>query len=396
VVVGETQRESLAGSSRYCRGRITYPPPSQDEPGFVDAIVRAVADEGIDLVVPTADLASAILAEHRSAIEPRARVAVVDPERFWAASDKNLAHRMAIQLGIPSPTLHFVDGPDAALALQDRIPFPCVVKPSRSHFRQGTRWVRTSVRRIESKAEYVAVFRDRLEFQIPCMVQREVQGDGQGIFALCREGDPLVLFAHRRLREKPPWGGVSVLRESVPLEPHMRDFAVRLLREIRWHGVAMVEFKREASTGVPYLMEVNARLWGSLQLAIDAGIDFPLLLVQLYLDGEISIPPPYRVGVRSRWLLGDLDHLLARLSRRREAGSPLPPLSRLLSEFFWPFQRGTRLEVESRRDMGPSCYEIHAYVRDALGSLRRAPAHRPSKSSWPEALPMNHDELKHS
>ena len=47
-----------------------------------------------------------------------------------------------------------------------------------------------------------------------------------------------------------------------------------LLDELNWHGVAMVEFK-VTEDGTPYLMEINTRFWGSLQLAIDAGVDFP-------------------------------------------------------------------------------------------------------------------------
>ena len=37
----------------------------------------------------------------------------------------------------------------------------------------------------------------------------------------------------------------------------------------------MVEFKHDERDGVPKLMEINGRFWGSLQLAIDAGVDFP-------------------------------------------------------------------------------------------------------------------------
>ena len=49
----------------------------------------------------------------------------------------------------------------------------------------------------------------------------------------------------------------------------------------------MVEYKRDSSTGQPYLMEVNGRFWGSLQLAIDSGVDFPRILVACAL-GEKS------------------------------------------------------------------------------------------------------------
>jgi len=68
-----------------------------------------------------------------------------------------------------------------------------------------------------------------------------------------------------------------------------------------WHGVAMVEFKVSAD-GTPYLMEVNARFWGSLQLAIDAGVDFPWLLYQLATGRDVESDDDYVTGVKSRWL----------------------------------------------------------------------------------------------
>ena len=52
------------------------------------------------------------------------------------------------------------------------------------------------------------------------------------------------------------------------------------------------------------------------QLAIDAGVDFPSLLIALH-RGETIVPPSPRIGVRCRWLLGDLDHLLISLRRRQ-------------------------------------------------------------------------------
>ncbi len=75
----------------------------------------------------------------------------------------------------------------------------------------------------------------------------------------------------------------------------------------------MVEYKVDERTGTPYLMEVNGRFWGSLQLAVDAGVDFPALLVRAALGQPLPPPPEYREGVRLRWLWGDVDHLIARL-----------------------------------------------------------------------------------
>ena len=68
---------------------------------------------------------------------------------------------------------------------------------------------------------------------------------------------------------------MSVYRESVAADPDLVRRSRALLDAFGWCGVAMVEYKLDERTGTPYLMEVNGRFWGSLQLAIDAGVDFP-------------------------------------------------------------------------------------------------------------------------
>ena len=57
----------------------------------------------------------------------------------------------------------------------------------------------------------------------------------------------IAAFAHRRLREKPPEGGVSVYRESIPLDSELATAGRRLLEDLNWQGVAMIECKRDAN-----------------------------------------------------------------------------------------------------------------------------------------------------
>jgi predicted ATP-grasp superfamily ATP-dependent carboligase len=156
----------------------------------------------------------------------------------------------------------------------------------------------------------------------PVLIQQRIDGEGVGIFLLVWSGQLVAMFAHRRLAEKPPSGGVSVYCESVTADPDLVTRSRALLDRFGWQGAAMVEYKRDASTGTPYLMEVNGRFWGSLQLAIDAGADFPSLLAALALGDSVPARGAYRVGVRSRWWWGQVDHLLA---RARGKHSPLAP-----------------------------------------------------------------------
>jgi predicted ATP-grasp superfamily ATP-dependent carboligase len=60
----------------------------------------------------------------------------------------------------------------------------------------------------------------------------------------------------------------------------MVPWAVSLLKELQWAGVADVEFMIDPRDGTPKLMEINPRFWSSLYLALECGVDFPWLLVQ--------------------------------------------------------------------------------------------------------------------
>jgi len=127
------------------------------------------------------------------------------------------------------------------------------------------------------------------------LVQEYLPGHGEAVFLLADAGRTLASFAHRRLREKPPSGGVSVLREAIAPDPKLLAAAERLLAELAFTGVAMVEFRRTPD-GRAALMEVNPRLWGSLQLAVDAGVDFASLLVALHRGARPEAPPTPRLG----------------------------------------------------------------------------------------------------
>jgi len=137
----------------------------------------------------------------------------------------------------------------------------------------------------------------------------------------------------------------------------------------------MVEFRKDPATGRIGLMEVNGRFWGSLQLAIDAGLDFPWLVSQLALGRRPHSGAPYRVGVKSRWLLGDLDHLYLRLFKTaRELQLPPSSPSRLRTvvDFLKFRQRDMHDEIARFDDIRPFLHELGLAAR----GLTTAAAHR--------------------
>ena len=295
-------------------------------------------------------------------------VPFVDLERLHRISNKEALLSAAPAVGIAVPGQHVLaTRADAATLDTSSLRYPLVAKPARSVGESGGASVKLVVRHAADAGQLRGILDELPPQAYPLLLQQRIIGPGVGVFLLVWEGCTVAAFSHRRIREKPPAGGVSVYRESIGLDPALLDRSRALLDAFGWQGVAMVEYKIDAATGTPYLMEVNGRFWGSLQLAVDAGVDFPRLLVDLALGREVDPVMTYQTGVRSRWWWGDVDHLLLRLLRsdRRLSLQPgSPGKGRALLDFFTLWRPGDRSEILRLNDPIPFLHESWNWLRN--------------------------------
>lgn len=373
VVVGAEKGRSLASSSRYCKRSFSYPSPDSDTEDFLHAVLETSGQYDRSVLFPMTDVTVNEILLHRNLFPENVLIPFSDHDRYDALSDKEKLFRHASKLAIPMPeTLFSLDftSREALIADAVRMGFPLVVKAAHSRERLSGKYVASSATYANDPNELKTVLERPPYNQLRCLVQKRIQGPGIGIFLLARHGDVLARFAHRRIREKPPSGGVSVLCESVPLPNDAWETASRLISTIGWHGVAMIEFKLDAEENRPKLIEVNARFWGSLNLAIRAGVDFPFLLYRLALGESVEGPAGYRIGLKSRWELGDLDHLLIRLKRDPDHPSlsgtrvrKRDAVAVFLADFFRPL---VAHEVFECGDPGPFLFEAKEYARNLV------------------------------
>jgi predicted ATP-grasp superfamily ATP-dependent carboligase len=189
------------------------------------------------------------------------------------------------------------------------------------------------------------------------VIQEYIPGEGYGFYALFNHGQIRAMFMHRRLREYPITGGGSTAAQSV-YDEDLRQLGTRLLTELKWHGVAMVEFKKDARTGQFMLMEINPKFWGSLDLSISCGVDFPCLAARMALEGDVDPVMEYPLGRRFRWLLpNDTMHVLA----NPRAAWPF------VRDFFDPNTRGNVW----LRDPLPTLVQLAMTGRDVAKALAK-------------------------
>ncbi|MFN8574346.1 MAG: ATP-grasp domain-containing protein [Gemmatimonadaceae bacterium] len=227
------------------------------------------------------------------------------------AMDKGETTKLAQSLGIAVPNTWLARDRSDADRISAQARFPVVLKAASSEEVSAEGVTRSTGAPVYADASsFLDAFELMRRRASAVVIQEFIRGEGKGYFALMSHGELRAEFAHRRLRDVRPSGSGSALRESIAIDPELRAAGLGILQALRWHGVAMVEF-RDPGDGRPVFLEINGRFWGSLALAVHAGTDFPALLADMAIGKSCAASAPHRPGVRCRWLVGDLQHLVA-------------------------------------------------------------------------------------
>ncbi|HTT25178.1 MAG TPA: hypothetical protein VMG82_40055 [Candidatus Sulfotelmatobacter sp.] len=312
VFVGESHPWSKAGWSRYASGVFQYPSPARSAAGFVAELIVEVAKEPGTLVLPMTEVTTLPVSKHRKQfMAAGARLVLPGHDDLMHAIDKKYTTRLARSLGLTVPKTCSVSDGDELNDRSRSMSFPLVLKPrtSQEHSADDALQMTGRPKYARNADELAARFSEMRRRCSSVLVQEFVEGTGSGYFALMDHGELRAEFAHRRIRDVHPTGSGSALRESILPVPGIREKSLAMLRALNWHGVAMIEY-RIRPDNVPVFIEINGRFWHSLALACYAGVDFPGLLSRMVELGDLGSAPDYKPGVKCRWLVGDLRHLI--------------------------------------------------------------------------------------
>jgi len=398
VTVGERTFLNTSFFSKYCSRRVVYPSPRRYPDQFIEFILEEIKKNHYDCLFPMEEETLLLLAKHHSDVFRYTCLFIPELKKIEFVRDKRNLIQFAETHGIPTPktlspptlplprqgggeiepgtlpnqgerehggegfpyisggefsevilsfkvkgkankvTLPLDGGGKGGGVNLDSIPIPAVIKPRISSGSFGIAYVK--------KREDLVPLYQKVHARYPFPLVQEWIPDGGGIYgfsALFDEASNVkAAFVHKKLRMYPVQGGPSTLREGVE-HPQVMELGLSLLRSLNWTGVGMVEFKMDPRDGLPKLMEINPRFWGSLELAIISGVDFPYLMLKMA-RGEIFEPIlHYPVGRRCRWLLfGDILHFLTN-----------PQRFHLKPSFFRFFEPNTSYDIISKRDPFP-------------------------------------------
>lgn len=299
-----SRKMSLCYFSKYVSQKHIISHPKQNPAGYVDDIVKILERKQYLVVIPVSYISYKLCSKGRESILKHSHITITSPENIDIASNKAKTYRLAEELGIPYPQIYNPEQVD----IEDlEVSYPCVIK---SPLELGNSVIDYAHSREELISKYKKMCADHDFNDNKPIVQKYIVGEGAGLFVYYKNGKCQNYFMHKRIREYPPSGGPSVVAEAYYNEQILKD-GTRMLDELQWEGVAMVEFKKDNKTGIYNLMEINAKFWGSLDLALVCGANFPQLLINDALGKEIQ-KWNYKQK-RFQWILnGDLFYLFER------------------------------------------------------------------------------------
>ena len=338
-VMGDTQF-TTGFWSRYTARRVIAPVASRDVAGFGRALVKLLEEFPADrkpVLFAMEDESQMWVARNVDQVSALALIPLPPLASLDIAMDKGRTMDVARSLGIPVPRTW---APSSAQELdeilnRDLAGREFVVKPRTG---RGSAGIVYNVR------HPIAEWARRWEEHGALLVQERIPATGEAIgvsLLFDGAGQLVASFSHHRLRQYPVSGGPSTDRESIHA-PELERLSVTLLEQLGWTGIAMVEWKVDPTDGVARLMEINPRFWGSLELAVRAGVDFPAQFARVARGLKCDPPVSYADHVRCRWMLpGEILRYLGTPPGERESlGEFLRGLPRSAEEWDSTDRRG--------------------------------------------------------
>ena len=296
VVAADSDRLGVGLFSRYCTRRLMYPNPEESEEAFCKFVFSELARHKYDVLVPMFDVTLLPLARSRSEIERLTRFPFLDYGSLMRGRDKAWTVAIARQCNVRVPATYTVDSEEQIESALESLGVPVIVRPRKTSRSRGLRLV-------ARRDDVPQAWREVSSCFGPAIVQEYVPWGGFTYdvdVLMNHDSEPRAVFVAKRLRTYPSMAGPTACGQGVEY-PELADTAVRLLQKLGWRGPAEVEFRIDPRDGLPTLMEINPRLWGSLYTAMVAGVDFPYLLYRMAMDGGVDPVLDYRTDRRARY-----------------------------------------------------------------------------------------------
>ena len=341
--------------SRYTSTRLRSPDPWENEEAFVTWALDICWKGRYDLVIPLGEMTSLWVARNQKEFNKHTHVPFPNLDTYMVGRDKALSMKAASKLAIPIPETFYPEE-ESVEAISKLVSYPAVVKPRVSYGARGISYPK-------NRGELKACYQRTVERYGGVIIQEFIPQTGrqykvQSIQDLTRKVKTIGIY--EKVRYYPPTGGSSTLNLTVDRQD-ICEIAQYFVEGIGWYGIGDCDFIEDPRDGIIKLIEINPRFTRSIRILVEAGMDFPALLLRAALGEELPFSNSYRTGLFMRYLLPDCAWFLR--SQDRFKAKP---------NFFTFFGKNLIYEMLTLDDIKPGIVYLFSQIGKLMNKKSRS------------------------
>jgi len=297
LVIGHNKSLDISRYSKYCKHYLKGP-KIEKEKEYVKFLLKTLAREKIDTLIPVSHTATAIASKYKNRINKISKVEVADYDKVKIALNKKSTYQLAEKLGVPYPKTFYPISLKETKKISQNIHYPAVIKWLFEVGNNIVVIVRNGNELVKNYSEICQKYNPPSD-SLP-MIQEFIPTSNNEVYclsALYQNNKCKKIFTQKQIRNTPVEGGTCSYAESCYI-PQVKIYSLKLLNELNWNGVAHIEFKLDQRDGLFKLMEINPKFWASTDMALKAGINFPYLLCQMARGEKIKHSEEYNRNLK--------------------------------------------------------------------------------------------------
>lgn len=287
-------------SSRYPDEKIVDKHIQNSKAYHIDKIKKLLETGKYDVAVTTSDDTAEGLSLMRNELIGKAEIAVVEPELFYMAYNKNKTMRVCSDNNIPCPKTYFGISSAETVPYSEFV-YPLVVKPCKSFGAIGFHKV-DNESELKSLTSIIGDNIGQYVFQeyIP-------QSALQYVCVMFFDEKSTVKSAcvFSKNRWFPISGGAGTCYCTVN-RPDIIEECTLLMKKIKWHGICDIDLIQDPRDEKIKIIEINPRVSASIKIVLNSGVNIAEQILQLAMGKEVTEHLSYKVDNRMRCCHTDL------------------------------------------------------------------------------------------
>jgi predicted ATP-grasp superfamily ATP-dependent carboligase len=290
--------------SRYCTHHFTYPSPWEQPKQFIDKVIEEIEKQEIDVLMPV-HREGYILSKYKDILDQHVKFPYSPYAKIVSVNDKKMLTEIAKKASVRTPKTATPSNLDQIKETTHNLRFPTVIKLRRGHGGRGMSIVKDPTQLTDKYLRTLKRFKISSPEDYP-IIQEYIQGEYESLG---------MLFNHGKLRAKFSTKGHPTRVQDYRYlyeadgDPGPTEALTKLGDHLKWHGIIHGGFITEKDTDLTYLLDINPRFWGGTSFAALCGIEFPYLLYQIAMEGDVEPELDYQEGLKGRWFWGDLSNI---------------------------------------------------------------------------------------